>query len=126
MTPIGPCAVVSIVLAAAMAVAEERTSAADPMPGRTAGPTVSRKTTAEPREHEMTGTVSRLDKSAGTVTIDVPGSSDIELRLPPEEIAGFREGDQVVVSMDIRDSRPTDSPGHTDDDRPRDTDSEGP
>ena len=126
MRPIGPCAVVSMVLAPAIAVADERASAADAMPGRTAGPTVSRKTTAEPREHEMTGTVSRLDKSAGTVTIDVPGSSDIELRVPPEEIAGFREGDQVVVSMDIRDSRPSDTPGHSEDDRPRDTDSDGP
>jgi hypothetical protein len=65
-------------------------------------------------EHEMTGRVSRLDKSAGTVTIDVPGSSDIELRLPPEDIAGFREGDEVVVSMGMREARPSDRPARSD------------
>ena len=77
-----------------------------------AGDSAASKATGE---HEMTGRVSRLDKSAGTVTIDVPGSSDIELRLPPEDIAGFREGDEVVVSMGMREARPSEGPARSDD-----------
>lgn len=87
MTPIDRClvAAVCMVLAARVAVAGD--------PG---------KSTAERCEHEVTGRVSHLDRNAGTVSIDMPGTSDIELRLSPDEIAGFREGDQVVVSMGLR------------------------
>ena len=71
--------------------------------------------------HTMSGTVKQLDKTTGTVSIDVAGSNDVELRLPPGELAGFKEGDQVIVSMGIRESRagtrPTEEPGGLDPDR---------
>jgi hypothetical protein len=51
--------------------------------------------------HEMTGTVKKLDTAAGTVSVDVAGS-DLKLRLPPNALAGFEEGDQVVVSVGVR------------------------
>jgi hypothetical protein len=51
--------------------------------------------------HEMTGIVKRLDSAEGTVSVDVAGS-DLKLRLPPNELAGFKEGDQVVVSLGVR------------------------
>ena len=54
--------------------------------------------------HEMTGTVKRLDPAEGTVSVDVAGS-DMKLRLPPNELNGFKEGDQVVVSLGVRESR---------------------
>jgi hypothetical protein len=55
--------------------------------------------------HQMTGTVKQLDKTTGTVAIDVAGANSIEIHLPPNELAGFQEGDQVVVSMGLRESR---------------------
>jgi hypothetical protein len=55
--------------------------------------------------HQTTGTVKRVDKAAGSVSIDVAGADSVELRLPPDELAGFEEGDQVVVSLGIRESR---------------------
>jgi hypothetical protein len=51
--------------------------------------------------HEMTGTVKRLNAAEGTVSVDVAGS-DLVLRLPPNELSGFKEGDQIVVSVGVR------------------------
>jgi hypothetical protein len=54
--------------------------------------------------HEMTGTVKRIDAAEGTVLVDVAGS-DLKLRLPPSQLAGFKEGDEVVVSLGVREAR---------------------
>jgi hypothetical protein len=54
--------------------------------------------------HEMTGTVKKLDTATGTVSVDVAGS-DMKLRLPPNELAGFKEGDQVIISLGVREVR---------------------
>jgi hypothetical protein len=118
MTRIGPwlIAPACLALAAGVARAEHPGSGTDAVPGKTAPSAPPGKTTADCCEHQMTGTVSHLDRSAGTVSIDVPGASDIELRLPPEEIAGFREGDEVVVSMGLHESRSADAPARADDD----------
>ena len=54
----------------------------------------------------MRGTVKTVDKTTGEVQIAVPGIDDeIAIHLPPSELAGFERGDQVVVSMGLRESR---------------------
>jgi hypothetical protein len=59
--------------------------------------------------HEMTGTVKALNAAEGTVSVDVAGS-DLKLRLPPSELSGFKEGDQVVVSLGVREVREGSTP----------------
>jgi hypothetical protein len=63
--------------------------------------------------HEMTGTVKHLDAAGGTVSVDVAGS-DLQLRLPPSELSGFKEGDQVVVSLGVREVRDGRTPAEHD------------
>jgi hypothetical protein len=63
--------------------------------------------------HEVMGTVKRLDAAEGTVSVDVAGS-DMKLRLPPNELAGFKEGDQVVVSVGVRGAREGQTPSERD------------
>jgi hypothetical protein len=88
----------SVVMAAGIAAGEERVRGDDAETGTATlgGPTCS---------HEVTGTVKELDRTTGTVAIDVPGSNDIELHLSPNELAKFKEGDRVVLSMGIREAR---------------------
>ena len=103
--------------AAGLAVAEERGRgpsgpAGSSSPGATGAG--SAEALAESNcEHEMIGTVKKLDAAAGTVSVDVAGGTDMTLRLPPNELAGFEEGDQVVVSVGVRESRAT-TPGGRD------------
>ncbi len=54
--------------------------------------------------HLMTGTVTKLDKARGSLQIDVAGADQLELELSPEELAGFEQGDQVVVSMGVHET----------------------
>jgi hypothetical protein len=78
--------------------------AATSSPGNTgAGATTG--ATSSGCSHQMTGTVKRIDKATGTVSIDVAGAGDLQFTLPPSELSGFETGDQVVVSMGMRESR---------------------
>jgi hypothetical protein len=54
---------------------------------------------------EITGTVKKSDRASGAVLIDLAGGDDLTLHLTPREAAKFRTGDQVTVSMDVRQSR---------------------
>jgi hypothetical protein len=88
MTSIGRwAAAVAIVLAAAVAGAQNRSKGDD-------------------CSHSMRGTVKTVDKATGEVSIAVPGIDDeIAIHLPPGEVSGFERGDEVVVSMGLRESR---------------------
>jgi len=78
-------------------------AAATSSPGNT-GDGATTRATSSGCSHQMTGTVKRIDKATGTVAIDVAGS-DLQLTLPPSELSGFENGDQVVVSLGLRESR---------------------
>ncbi len=116
MSRIARLAIATAVFAACrMAGAQERGTETQGLPGRSpSGPagTSSPGTTgagttdalAGDCTHQMTGTVKRLDPAEGTVSVDVAGS-DLKLRLPANELAGFKEGDQVVVSLGVRERR---------------------
>ena len=124
MTRVGRWAApaVGLAVAAGLAVAEDRGTGTEGLPGRspsgqagtsspgTFGVGGTASATAGECAHKMTGTVKQLDKSAGTVSIDVAGTENIELKLPPNELAGFEEGDQVVVSMGLREARTGSAP----------------
>ena len=119
MTAIGRWSGVAaaLVLAAGVAVAQDRSSGTEGVPGRSPsgqagtsspGPSgVGGSAAAMPAEceHKVMGTVKHLDPATGTVSIDIKGADDIELKLPADELAGFEAGDQVVVSMGMRESR---------------------
>ena len=118
MTPIARCVVVvaGAVLVAGVAIAEDRGTGTEGLPSRspsgqagTSSPGATGAGSAAEAlggscPHRIEGTVKKIDKSAGTVSIDVPGSDAVELHLPPGDLAGFEQGDQVVVSMGIRES----------------------
>ena len=97
----GVAMVASVALAAGVALAGDRMGG---VTEREATGTAA--VTGAGCSHQMTGTVKELDETTGTVAIDVPGGNAIELHLAPNELAQFREGDQVVLSMGIREARP--------------------
>jgi hypothetical protein len=62
--------------------------------------------------HQMSGTVKNLDRTSGMLSIDVAGMDDLRIHLPSSELQSFKEGDQVVISLGIREARPgTDASG---------------
>lgn len=104
--------------------AQDRGTGNDAMPGRSpSGPagTASQGSTGTGSvagatratcEHQMTGRVSELDKARGTLAIEFAGDEDIRIHLPANELAGFEQGDEVVVSMGVKErpaSRATDA-----------------
>ncbi len=107
----------SVALLAGLAVAQDRgrgtegTGARSPSagaggtssPGNTGVGAIT-GATAPGCEHQMTGTVKRLDKAAGTLSIDVAGTGEMQLTLPPSELEGFEQGDQVIVAVGVRGS----------------------
>src|SRR5262245_58296032 len=115
-----------LVGAAGLAVADERGTGTEGLPGRspsgpagTSSPGATGTGTADALggdncAHEMTGTVRKLDAAAGTLSVDVAGGSGLTLRLPASELEGFKEGDQVVVSLGVRESRAATSPDERD------------
>jgi hypothetical protein len=60
--------------------------------------------------HQMTGTVKDLDKARGTLEIQIAGEEPLRIHLPTSEMSGFEEGDEVVVSMGVKERRPVASP----------------
>jgi hypothetical protein len=110
-------AVVGVVLAAGLASAEDRSKGTEGVPGRSpSGPTAATSEGAVPTgtvaaadeecAHQMTGTVKDLDKARGTLEIQIAGEEPLRIHLPASEISGFDEGDEVVVSMGVKERRP--------------------
>ena len=109
----------AIVLAAAVASAQDRSKGNEGEGGSPSGPagtssqgssgtgsTAAASASSADSQHAMRGTVKTVDKSTGEVQIVVPGIDDeISIHLPPGEISGFERGDQVVVSMELREAR---------------------
>jgi hypothetical protein len=54
-------------------------------------------------EHQMTGTVTKIDKSDGDVTVDAQGR-ELELHFPPSALTNIDKGDQVTVTLAIREA----------------------
>ncbi len=55
-------------------------------------------------DHTLTGTVSDVDRSNGTVKVETP-SGKIEIKLPPVAAATVHEGDHVTVNVLITPDR---------------------
>ena len=51
--------------------------------------------------HMMTGTVTKLDKAKGTLSLDT-AIAPLNLHFPPPAIADLNEGDHVTVMLAIR------------------------
>jgi hypothetical protein len=51
-------------------------------------------------EHQVTGTVSSLDASSGTLVVDVKGK-DVQLLFPPSTLGKLQKGDEVTVTMSL-------------------------
>jgi hypothetical protein len=111
----GLSVVAALALCGAAASAEDRSTGNSGLPGRSpSGPAGTSSPgatgTGAPNAlggrcgHEVTGTVRRLDPAEGTLSVDVAGS-DMKLRLTPNELSGFKEGDQVIVSIGVREAR---------------------
>jgi hypothetical protein len=49
-------------------------------------------------EHQVTGTVSALDTSAGTLVVDVKGK-DLQLMFPASALGKLKKGDEVTVTV---------------------------
>jgi hypothetical protein len=106
-----------LLVAAAVAGAQDRTTGNEAMPGRSpSGPagTASQGATGTGSvagatrgtcEHQMTGRVAALDKARGTMAIEFAGDEDLRIQLPASELAGFEQGDEVVVSMGVKERR---------------------
>ncbi len=52
-------------------------------------------------EHEMTGTVTDVDKDEGRVSLDAEGQK-LDLHFPPSALRNVNKGDRVSVRMSIR------------------------
>jgi hypothetical protein len=51
-------------------------------------------------EHTMNGTISKIDRTKGTLTLQ-PDTETLDLHFPPEAIKDFSEGDEVSVHLGI-------------------------
>jgi hypothetical protein len=56
-------------------------------------------------EHQMTGTVSSLDTSTGTLVVDVKGK-DVQLMFPPSALGKLEKGDEVTVTVALHKNTP--------------------
>ena len=81
------------------ALAEER-----PQPGAGGGTSPSAAGTAGKDfegEHTMSGTISKLDRDKGTLTLKAANNEELELHFPPAALQNYKEGDQVAVHLGI-------------------------
>lgn len=51
-------------------------------------------------EHQVTGTVSSIDKDSGTMSIDVKGK-DMKILFPASSLAKVERGDEVTVAVSV-------------------------
>lgn len=51
-------------------------------------------------EHQVTGTVSELDASSGTLVVDVKGK-DVRVLFPGSALARLQKGDQVTLTVGV-------------------------
>jgi len=72
--------------------------------GADAATGTARDTGAADCSHQVTGTVKKSDRTSGSVLIDLAGGEDLTLHLTPAEASQFQTGDQVVVSLGVRES----------------------
>ena len=98
-----------IVVAGGLAVAADPTGTtgeSEPVgSGADAATGTARDTGAGNYSHQVTGTVKKSDRTSGSVLIDLAGGEDLTLHLTPAEASQFQTGDQVVVSVGVRESR---------------------
>ena len=52
-------------------------------------------------EHEMTGTIERIDHKSGVVKLETK-PHDLELHFPPDAIKDLKKGDKITVHMSFR------------------------
>lgn len=48
--------------------------------------------------HKMSGTITKIDKEKGTLTLDSK-PAPLELHFPPDSIKGLEEGDEITVKL---------------------------
>jgi hypothetical protein len=53
-------------------------------------------------QHTMTGRITDIDKSDGSVTIQAEGGKEMDLHFPPSALQTLNEGDQVQVQLAIK------------------------
>ena len=110
-------AIAGMALVVGIAVAQDRGTGTDGPGGRSASAAAATSSpgntgvgattgaTSAACSHQMTGTVKHLDKATGSMSIDVAGTGEMKLTLPPSELDGFENGDQVILSMGVREAR---------------------
>jgi hypothetical protein len=55
-------------------------------------------------QHTMSGRVTDIDKTAGTLSIEGEGGKEMQLHFPPSALQNVNEGDQVSVQLAIKPS----------------------
>lgn len=64
-----------------------------------AGPALAHKETPNIQgEHDMTGTVSKIDKKKGTLVLKT-GAGDLHLHFPPDTVKDLKDGDKITVHL---------------------------
>jgi hypothetical protein len=58
-------------------------------------------------QHTMSGRITSIDKSDGSVTIQAEGGKEMALHFPPSALQSLNEGDQVQVQLAIKASSGT-------------------
>ena len=52
-------------------------------------------------EHDMTGTIERIDHKTGVVKLETK-PHDLELHFPPDSIKDLKKGDKITVHMSFK------------------------
>ncbi len=52
-------------------------------------------------EHTMSGTISKIERDKGTLTLKAANNEELELHFPPTVLQNYKEGDQVTVHLGI-------------------------
>jgi hypothetical protein len=61
--------------------------------------------------HQMTGTVTEIDKSSGEVKLEAEGGKMLDLHFPPSALSGVDKGDRLTVQLAFREAGSTTSTG---------------
>src|SRR5882724_3344334 len=79
--------------------------------------TGSTASSAQRDMHEVSGRVTKIDRSSGKLEMESTDGQELTLRFPPSTLQKIKEGDRVTVQLAIRDlgpssgSRSGDAPG---------------